>query len=92
MTQAVAEQTKENIVVENLWFLSGQTHIGILRKHGCRFWDPWADERGEVPSAYGNFGALARHVPRSADERRASGGERIRRVGRTGDPGDWRRA
>jgi thymidylate synthase len=45
----------KNIVVENLWFLSGDTSIGLLQKHGCKFWDPWADERGEVPSAYGNF-------------------------------------
>ncbi|MFQ5457151.1 MAG: thymidylate synthase [Myxococcota bacterium] len=45
----------KNIVVENLWFLSGQTHIGILRKHKCGFWDPWADENGKVPSAYGSF-------------------------------------
>jgi thymidylate synthase len=45
----------KNIVVENLWFLSGETHIGLLRKHGCKFWDPWADEQGRVPSAYGNF-------------------------------------
>ncbi|MEM6559062.1 MAG: thymidylate synthase [Myxococcota bacterium] len=45
----------KNIVVENLWFLSGATDIAFLRKHGCRFWDPWADEAGQVPSAYGNF-------------------------------------
>lgn len=45
----------KNIVVENLWFLSGETNIALLRRHGCKFWDPWADERGEVPSAYGNF-------------------------------------
>jgi thymidylate synthase len=45
----------KNIVVENLWFLSGETHIGLLKKHGCKFWDPWADEGGQVPSAYGNF-------------------------------------
>ena len=45
----------KNIVVENLWFLSGDTHIGLLQKHGCRFWDPWADVDGLVPSAYGNF-------------------------------------
>lgn len=46
----------KNIVVENLWFLSGQTDIGILKRHGCKFWDPWADpETGKVPSAYGNF-------------------------------------
>ena len=45
----------KNIVVENLWFLSGETHIGLLKKHNCKFWDPWADEDGKVPSAYGNF-------------------------------------
>lgn len=45
----------KNIVVENLWFLSGRTDIGLLRKHGCKFWDPWAREDGTVPSAYGNF-------------------------------------
>ncbi|MEC8875206.1 MAG: thymidylate synthase, partial [Candidatus Thermoplasmatota archaeon] len=45
----------KNIVVENLWFLSGDLHIGLLKKHGCKFWDHWADEDGFVPSAYGNF-------------------------------------
>ena len=50
----------KNIVVENLWFLSGDPDIGILQKHGCKFWDPWADEDGKVPSAYGNFW---RHFP-----------------------------
>lgn len=50
----------KNIVIENLWFLSGQTDISILQKHNCKFWDPWADENGKVPSAYGNFW---RHFP-----------------------------
>ena len=45
----------KNIVVENLWFLSGETDIGLLKKHNCKFWDIWADEDGKVPSAYGNF-------------------------------------
>ncbi|MBO68179.1 MAG: thymidylate synthase [Acidiferrobacteraceae bacterium] len=45
----------KNIVVENLWFLSGDTNISLLQKHGCKFWDPWADQNGQVPSAYGNF-------------------------------------
>jgi thymidylate synthase len=45
----------KNIVVEMLWFLSGQTDISILKKHGCKFWDAWADENGKVPSAYGSF-------------------------------------
>jgi len=50
----------KNIVVENLWFLSGDPHIGLLQKHKCKFWDPWADEQGRVPSAYGSFW---RHFP-----------------------------
>ncbi|MGI9317479.1 MAG: thymidylate synthase [bacterium] len=50
----------KNIVIENLWFLSGQTDISLLRKHNCKFWDPWADDDGKVPSAYGNFW---RHFP-----------------------------
>jgi thymidylate synthase len=45
----------KNIVIEMLWFLSGQTDIEILKRHGCKFWDAWADESGKVPSAYGNF-------------------------------------
>lgn len=45
----------KNIVVENLWFLSGDTDIRRLQRHGCKFWDPWADVNGVVPSAYGNF-------------------------------------
>jgi thymidylate synthase len=56
----------KNIVVENLWFLSGETHIGLLKKHSCKFWDPWADESGKVPSAYGNFW---RHFPVHEDGR-----------------------
>jgi thymidylate synthase len=38
-----------------LWFLSGATDISILKRHGCKFWDAWADRDGKVPSAYGNF-------------------------------------
>ena len=49
-----------NVVAENLWFLSGEKHIGFLKKHGVKFWDAWADEDGFVPSAYGNFW---RHFP-----------------------------
>ncbi len=45
----------KNIVVENLWFLSGEPGIGLLKKHGCKFWNAWADDDGNVPSAYGNF-------------------------------------
>lgn len=45
----------KNIVVEMLWFLSGSTSIEVLKRHKCKFWDAWADERGNVPSAYGHY-------------------------------------
>jgi thymidylate synthase len=45
----------KNIVIENLWFLSGSRNINLLLKHGCKFWSPWADTSGNVPSAYGHF-------------------------------------
>jgi thymidylate synthase len=60
----------KNIVVEMLWFLSGQTDISILKRHGCKFWDAWADESGKVPSAYGNFW---RHFPVHGDDRWING-------------------
>lgn len=64
----------KNIVVENLWFLSGATNIALLKRHGCKFWDPWADERGEVPSAYGNFW---RHFPVHDREGRAAFNDQV---------------
>jgi thymidylate synthase len=69
----------KNIVVENLWFLSGETDIGLLKKHGCKFWDPWADAGGKVPSAYGNFW---RHFPVHDAEGRAAFNDQVRWVAR----------
>jgi len=72
----------KNIVVENLWFLSGATDIALLKKHGCKFWDPWADEQGKVPSAYGNFW---RHFPVHGDGQ--SSAEKQRNSGECGEGG-----
>lgn len=71
------EVSWKNIVVENLWFLSGRTDIALLRKHNCKFWDPWADEEGKVPSAYGNFW---RHYPVHDAQGRAAYNDQIRYV------------
>lgn len=49
------EVSWKNIVCENLWFLSGERNIRFLQKHGCKFWNPWADGKNDVPSAYGHF-------------------------------------
>ena len=67
----------KNIVVENLWFLSGDTHIELLRKHKCKFWDPWANAEGKVPSAYGNFW---RHFPTHGENGAPAFNDQVRYV------------
>jgi len=39
---------------EVLWYLSGADHIRELRKH-TRIWDDWADEHGNLETAYGRY-------------------------------------
>ncbi len=39
---------------EVVWYLSGADHIRELRQH-TRIWDAWADERGDLQTAYGRF-------------------------------------
>ena len=45
----------KNIVIENLWFLSGKKNVFFLHKHGVRIWDHWIDAFNQVPSAYGYY-------------------------------------
>ena len=52
-----------NIVVETLWYLTGQRTLDFLHRHGCHFWDAWQQPDGTIPSPYGFFW---RHFP-SAD-------------------------
>lgn len=49
------EVSWKNVLIENLWFLSGEKDVSFLRHYGCKFWDPWADKDGNVPSPYGFF-------------------------------------
>lgn len=39
---------------EVLWYLSGADHIRELQKH-TKIWDAWADERGNLETAYGRY-------------------------------------
>lgn len=48
-----------SILREVLWYLSGENHIRNLRQY-TKIWDPWADEDGNLDSAYGYFW---RHFP-----------------------------
>jgi thymidylate synthase len=44
----------QSIVSELLWFLSGENHIRSL-KNKTAIWDAWADENGDLETAYGFY-------------------------------------
>lgn len=48
-----------SILREVLWYLSGENHIRNLRKY-TKIWDAWADENGNLETAYGYYW---RHFP-----------------------------
>ncbi len=42
------------VLRELLWYLSGEDHIRNLRQH-TKIWDAWADEAGNLDTAYGRY-------------------------------------
>ena len=47
------EVSWKNILLENLWFLSGSPSLEFLHHYDVHFWDPWLNEHGDIESGYG---------------------------------------
>jgi thymidylate synthase len=43
----------KSIIIELLWFLSGETNTKYLEDNGVKIWRPWQDENGNVNKLYG---------------------------------------
>jgi thymidylate synthase len=51
---------------ELLWYLSGEDHIRNLRQH-TKIWDAWADENGNLETAYGRYWRRFPHPEQDVD-------------------------
>lgn len=47
------KMSRNAVIHDLLWMISGSTNIDYLNKNGVHIWDPWADENGDVGPVYG---------------------------------------
>ncbi len=67
------------VLRELLWYLSGEEHIRTLRQH-TKIWDDWADERGELETAYGRYWRRFPHPVQKSHAPIAHTGERLAEI------------
>ena len=74
------------VLRELLWYLSGEEHIRNFRQH-AKIWDAWADEKGELQTAYGRYWrrfphpVQASHAPISQTGEKTAPVEEIDQIG-----------
>ena len=61
---------------ELLWYLSGEDHIRNLKKV-TKIWDAWADEKGDLETAYGRYWRRFPHAVQKSHAPLAETGERM---------------
>src|SRR5271170_2002329 len=74
------------VLRELLWYLSGEEHIRNLRQY-TKIWDAWADQTGELQTAYGRYWrrfphpVQATHAPLSQTGEKTAPIEEIDQIG-----------
>ncbi len=53
-TKKMGDKLWKSMVYELLWFISGENHIRNLKKN-TGIWNSWADEKGDLETAYGFY-------------------------------------